>query len=215
VRAVQRNVAILAALAAVAIGASYGVPAYAQAVTDPVAVPTAAAAAHVRQQTYTAAAIVAPIAIAPPDSYTVTAPPPLQWPVDPGVGISDGFGARVSPCAGCSSNHEGVDFDPGYGAQIHAIAAGVVVETNNPGYSALGVHVAIQHIIGGQTIVSAYGHMQLGSMPLHVGDTVAVGQVIGLVGSTGASTGPHLHFEIRVNGNTPVDPLSWMHARLG
>lgn len=205
-RVLRRNVAVVAAIVAVAICASYAVPAYAQAVAAPAPLP---------DQTFTTAAVVAPMVLDSRDGYTVTAPPALVWPVDPNAGISSGFGPRASPCAGCSSNHEGVDFDPGYGAEVHAIAAGVVVETDNPGYSALGIHVAIQHIIDGQTIVSAYGHMQLGSMKLHVGDIVTAGQVVGLVGSTGASTGPHLHFEIRVGGNTPVNPIPWMHLRLG
>ncbi len=149
------------------------------------------------------------------DGYSITSPPPLQWPVDRASPISSGFGPRVSPCIGCSSFHEGADFDPGYGAQVHAIAAGVVVETNNPGWAALGIHVAIQHVIGGQVVTSAYGHMQVGSMTLKVGDIVSPGETIGLVGSTGASTGAHLHFEIRAGGMTPVDPIAWMHAHLG
>jgi murein DD-endopeptidase MepM/ murein hydrolase activator NlpD len=57
--------------------------------------------------------------------------------------------------------------------------------------------------------------MQVGSMPLKVGDLVHAGEQIGLVGSTGASTGAHLHFEIRVGGTTPTDPVVWMHAHLG
>jgi murein DD-endopeptidase MepM/ murein hydrolase activator NlpD len=89
------------------------------------------------------------------------------------------------------------------------------VETNNPGWAALGIHVAIQHVIDGTVITSVYGHMQVGSMALHVGDVVFVGQPVGLVGSTGASTGAHLHFEIRLDGTNPVDPVAWMRARLG
>ncbi|WP_183320693.1 M23 family metallopeptidase [Terrimesophilobacter mesophilus] len=147
------------------------------------------------------------------DGYSVTAPPPLRWPLD-SLKVASGFGPRAAPCSGCSTYHEGVDFDPGYGAKIHAIAAGVVVDTANPNYSTLGVYVVIRHTIDGKTVESVYGHMQVGSMPLKIGDKVKVGQVIGLVGSTGESTGPHLHFEILVNG-AHVNPLPWMHARLG
>ena len=206
VRWAKRAVALLAVLLAVGIGASYGVPAYAQA--------TAAPPPPVLQS-FSVQKAATPEPLAERDAYQVTAPPPLVWPVDPASPIASPFGPRVSPCAGCSSMHEGVDFDAGYGAQVHAIAAGTVVETDNPNWSALGVHVAIEHVIDGQTIVSAYGHMQVGSMPLHVGDTVYAGEVIGLVGSTGASTGPHLHFEIRLGGSDPTNPLPWMHARLG
>ncbi|HEY8913711.1 MAG TPA: M23 family metallopeptidase [Lacisediminihabitans sp.] len=208
VRLLRRNVAVVAVgFAALLVGA-VAMPAYAQATAPPAYV------APVLQQFAASESLPSPV-VERNDSYSVTVPPPLQWPVGAGTPISDGFGPRVSPCAGCSSQHEGVDFDPGYGATVHAIAAGVVVETNNPGYAALGVHVAIEHVIDGQTIVSAYGHMQTGSMHLKVGDIVHVGEPIGLVGSTGASTGAHLHFEIRQGGTTPVDPRAWMHAHLG
>jgi murein DD-endopeptidase MepM/ murein hydrolase activator NlpD len=110
--------------------------------------------------------------------------------------------------------HLGVDFTAGNGAPVHAIADGVVVQASPTDSSALGVFVAIRHNIGGQAIISGYAHMQVGSMNLRVGAPVSVGQVIGRVGSTGASTGAHLHFEITVGG-THVDPLAWMHARLG
>lgn len=207
VRAVRRNVAIVAVGFAALLVGGVALPAYAQATALPAYV------APKLQSLAVSAAL--PLPVISRDTYSVTVPPPLQWPVDPGSPISDGFGPRIAPCAGCSSYHEGVDFDPGYGATVHAIAAGVVVETNNPGYSALGIHVAIEHVIDGQTIVSAYGHMQVGSMKLKVGDIVHAGQPIGLVGSTGASTGAHLHFEIRQGGTTPIDPLVWMHAHLG
>lgn len=204
VRAVRRNfLAFLAALG-VMIAASITVPAYAESVAE----------AQLPQPQVVTMIAAAPIPAVERDTYTVVAPPPLRWPLD-SLKVASGFGARVAPCDGCSSFHEGVDFDPGFGAQVHAIAAGVVVETDNPNYAALGVYVAIEHVIDGQKIVSVYGHMQYGSMPLSVGDTVKVGQVIGLVGSTGASTGPHLHFEIRVNGTQTVNPYTWMRARLG
>lgn len=207
VKAVRGGVAAAAASFAVVVALGFGVPAYAAATAAP-------PVRTLPLQSLTVAAATPPVAVVR-DAYGVTVPPPLQWPVDPSSPISDGFGPRVSPCAGCSSQHEGADYDAGNGAPVHAIAAGTVVETNNPGWAALGIHVAIQHVIDGQTITSAYGHMQVGSMPLHVGDTVFAGELIGRVGSTGASTGAHLHFEIRAGGTTPVDPVAWMHARLG
>ncbi|HUG49463.1 MAG TPA: M23 family metallopeptidase [Terrimesophilobacter sp.] len=169
------------------------------------------------------------------DGYTVTAAPPppppppapakaaaapvsqgaLQWPVPAGTRVASPYGPRSSPCSGCSSMHLGVDFSAPNGAAVHAIAAGTVVEASRTDSGALGVYVAIRHVIGGQVIVSGYAHMQVGSMNLGVGSSVSVGQVLGRVGSTGAATGAHLHFEIRVGGTTHVDPLAWMHARLG
>lgn len=185
------------------VAVSVAVPAYAQANVE----------ARLPQPQVMTTSTVAIMPITERDAYTVTAPPPLRWPLD-NLKLASGFGPRAAPCSGCSTFHEGTDFDPGFGAKIHAIAAGVVVEAANPGYGSLGTYVVIRHVIGGQTIESAYGHMQAGSMPLAVGDKVTVGQIIGLVGSTGASTGPHLHFEIRING-AAINPLPWMHARLG
>ena len=169
------------------------------------------------------------------DGYTVTAkpkPPPvprptavssapaaqtagLRWPIPAGTRIASSFGPRSSPCSGCSSLHEGVDFSAPSGAPVHAIANGVVVQASTYDSGALGVYLAIKHVIGGQVIVSVYAHLQAGSMNLGVGSQVAIGQVVGQVGNTGASTGTHLHFEIRVGGTTPVDPISWLHASLG
>ena len=202
VRAVLRNVLASTVGVGVAVAAGIAVPAYAQSVTT----------MEVPESQVLKVVATAPLTVER-DTYTVLAPPPLQWPLA-SLKVASGYGPRVAPCAGCSTFHKGVDFDPGYGAPVHAIAAGVVIETNSPFNAALGVHVGIEHVIGGQRIVSYYGHMQHGSMPLAVGDTVKVGQVIGLVGSTGESTGPHLHFEVWVGG-APVNPLGWMHARLG
>ena len=211
VKAVCTGVAAAAASFAVVIALGFGVPAYATASATP---PATSPERALSPQSLVVGNLAPAVSVAR-DSYGITAPPPLQWPVDPSSPISDGFGPRVSPCSGCSSQHEGVDFAADSGTSVRAIAAGVVVETNNPGWTALGVHVAIQHVIDGQTVTSVYGHMQAGSMPLHVGDIVFVGEPIGRVGSTGASTGAHLHFEIRVGGTVPVDPSAWMHSRLG
>ena len=136
----------------------------------------------------------------------------VQWPISPRSPLGDRFGPRVPPCAACSSYHRGVDFDPGYGTPIHAIANGVVIEVGNPSGD-LGVHVIIQHRIGHETVSSVYGHMILGSMSLHVGQRITIGQVIGRVGSTGESTGPHLHFGIQ-HGDVATDPLAWLRAHV-
>ncbi|WP_157000327.1 M23 family metallopeptidase, partial [Agromyces terreus] len=135
----------------------------------------------------------------------------IQWPFAVGVHIGDRFGYR--DCAGCSEDHHGQDFNPGFGAQIQAIADGVVSESTDEGGS-LGVVTMIDHQIDGQTVTSVYAHMQYDSRLMEVGDVIKVGDVVGLTGTTGMSTGPHLHFEIRIGGidGEWVDPLEWLYA---
>jgi murein DD-endopeptidase MepM/ murein hydrolase activator NlpD len=132
-----------------------------------------------------------------------------RWPFPYATPISSGYGDRVAPCRGCSSHHNGVDFTPGMGTPIYAVADGVVKEATFGG--SFGQHVYLDHVIDGQKIESVYGHMITGSSPLSAGQAVKVGDLIGLVGSTGASTGAHLHLEIRVDGK-PVDPFAWLTA---
>lgn len=134
----------------------------------------------------------------------------IQWPFPIGVPISSGFGDRIAPCSGCSSYHEGVDFTPGGGTPIQAIADGVVSAVEDYTWG-LGVHVIIDHHINGKLVQSVYGHMQRGSVRVTVGQEVKVTDIVGLVGSTGASTGNHLHLEIHING-VPVDPFAWLKA---
>ncbi|MCU1423952.1 MAG: peptidase [Microbacteriaceae bacterium] len=133
----------------------------------------------------------------------------IRWPFPSVSPISSGFGGRTAPCRGCSSNHNGVDFTPGMGTPIYAIADGVVTESTFGG--SFGQHVYLGHMIDGQPVESVYGHMLQGSSPLREGDQVKVGDLIGLVGSTGASTGAHLHLEIKPNGKA-VDPFAWLTA---
>lgn len=135
----------------------------------------------------------------------------VQWPFAVGVHIGDHFGHR--DCAGCSVNHQGQDFNPGLGAPIQSIADGVVTLAQD-GEGSLGVHMIIEHVINGERVSSVYAHMIHGSMLFQVGDVVKVGQVIGKTGNTGMSTGPHLHFEIRLGGinGQHVDPLAWLYA---
>jgi murein DD-endopeptidase MepM/ murein hydrolase activator NlpD len=135
----------------------------------------------------------------------------IQWPFKVGVHIGDRFGYR--DCAGCSEDHHGQDFNPGLDAPIQAIADGTVSYVED-GDGSLGVHMMIDHVIDGKVVTSVYAHMEHGSMKFALGDKVKVGDVIGNVGSTGMSTGPHLHFEIRLGGinGTWVDPLDWLYA---
>ena len=135
----------------------------------------------------------------------------IQWPFKVGVHVGDRFGYRN--CAGCSSDHGGQDFNPGLGAEIQSIADGVVSNSTDSGGS-LGVVVMVDHVINGETITSVYAHMEYDSRRFQEGDVVEVGDVLGTTGSTGMSTGPHLHFEIRIGGinGTKVDPLEWLWA---
>jgi len=135
----------------------------------------------------------------------------IQWPFAVGVHIGDRFGYR--DCYGCSSDHGGQDFNPGLGAEIQAIADGTVAVSTDSGGS-LGVVMMIDHMINGELVTSVYAHMEYDSRRFEVGDTVHVADVIGTVGDTGMSTGPHLHFEIRMGGvdGEWVDPLEWLYA---
>lgn len=134
----------------------------------------------------------------------------VQWPFPQAVPVSSGFGSRqVANCSYCSTFHEGFDFVPGLGTPIGAISAGVVSQADTTG--SYGNHVMIDHVINGQKVQSLYAHMLSGSITVSVGQTVTVAQVLGQVGSTGNSTGPHLHLEIHLNG-TPIDPFKWLKA---
>jgi murein DD-endopeptidase MepM/ murein hydrolase activator NlpD len=136
----------------------------------------------------------------------------VRWPFPYQVPISSPFGPRISPCKGCTSFHEGVDFTPGEGAAIFAIADGVVTERDD-GNGSYGNYIKITHHINGHTVISTYAHMLHGSSPIVLGQTVKVGDFLGLVGMTGEATGPHLHFEINVDGVT-IDPIPWMEANV-
>jgi murein DD-endopeptidase MepM/ murein hydrolase activator NlpD len=146
-------------------------------------------------------------------SYTVSNEGAIRWPFPIAVPISDGYGSRTSPCSGCSSQHKGTDFTPGAGSAIGSIADGVVSLKTTSSWG-FGYHVYIDHIIDGQKVTSVYAHMQLGSSDLEVGDVVKAGDFVGLVGTTGASTGPHLHLEVRVDG-VQVDPFLWLTVNAG
>lgn len=138
---------------------------------------------------------------------------PIQWPFVTSVPLSDDFGPRAAPCSGCSTFHKGLDLIPGEGAQIQAIADGVVRETGSSD-TGLGVYAMIDHVVDGQRYTSVYAHMQFGSLQLEAGRPVTVGQAVGNVGDTGQSTGPHLHLELLRNGSDPIDPFAWLQANV-
>lgn len=140
-------------------------------------------------------------------SYTPTTGS-IRWPYPYASPITDGFGHRTSPCAGCSSDHKGIDFTPGAGAPTYSIAAGVV-ESSVVSNGGLGNVVIINHTINGQAIQSVYGHLQSNSSTLKAGDIVKAGDPVGKVGMTGSATGPNMHLEIHVNG-VAVDPFTWL-----
>lgn len=143
-------------------------------------------------------------------TYTVLNTGPIRWPFPAAVPISSGYGHRQAPCAACSSDHKGLDFNPGAGSPIYAIADGVVVESYNDRWG-FGRWIVIRHDVNGLQFDSIYAHMQRDSVTLNIGDTVAVTDYVGRVGSTGTSTGAHLHLEIHVNG-VQVDPFTWLKA---
>jgi murein DD-endopeptidase MepM/ murein hydrolase activator NlpD len=114
--------------------------------------------------------------------------------------ITSGFGMRFHPILHFARMHAGIDFGAAWGSPIVAAADGTVVAAGwGGGY---GRQVQISH---GGGIVTLYGHMS--SIAATAGEPVRQGQVIGYVGSSGLSTGPHLHFEVKVNGQ-PVDPMT-------
>jgi murein DD-endopeptidase MepM/ murein hydrolase activator NlpD len=120
----------------------------------------------------------------------------------PGAPITSPFGYRIHPIYGTSRLHTGIDFGAGTGTEIHAAESGTVVSAGPMGGS--GTATIIDH---GNGIATLYGHQS--SIGVSEGQRVSRGQVIGRVGCTGACTGPHLHFEVRVNG-TPVDPMPYI-----
>lgn len=139
--------------------------------------------------------------------YTNDRTAAIQWPFAVGVGMSYGYGMRDGRL------HEGLDLVPGDGAPVQAIADGTVRIATESGGN-YGVTVYIDHIIDGALITSHYSHMQYGSMRVAAGETVKVGDIIGLVGNTGRSYGAHMHFELIVNDST-IDPLPWLQTNAG
>ena len=127
---------------------------------------------------------------------------PSKWPTDGGY-VSSSFGGRANPFSGYGRDwHPGIDIAVDYGTPVYASAAGYVQQAG--WYGGYGNYIRLSHDFGYET---AYGHMS--RLAVSAGSFVQKGQVIGYVGSTGYSTGPHLHFEVLKNGEQ-VNPSSLM-----
>ncbi|MEM9608721.1 MAG: M23 family metallopeptidase, partial [Actinomycetota bacterium] len=123
----------------------------------------------------------------------------------PGARLSSAFGSRVHPIWGVRQLHAGADAAAPTGTPVRAAAGGTVVAVRS-GLTAYGTIVLIDH---GDRVATLYAH--LSRTDVEVGAVVSTGDVLGGVGSTGFSTGPHLHFEVRVDG-VPIDPASVLDA---
>ena len=131
---------------------------------------------------------------------------PVRKPVMGELDVSSGFGMRLDPFIRAPALHTGLDFRGEPGDDIRATAAGkVTIAGWNGGY---GKMVEIDH---GNGFTSRYGHMS--EIGVKVGQSVKAGQIVGKVGSTGRSTGPHLHYETRIAGEA-VDPQKFLRAAL-
>ena len=125
----------------------------------------------------------------------------MKTPVD-GARLSSGFGMRKHPILGYSRLHGGVDFAAPTGTPIYAAGDGTIKRANR--FGSYGNYIAIRHANGYET---AYAHLNGFARGIRAGTRVRQGQVIGYVGTTGRSTGPHLHYEVHVNGKK-MNPLA-------
>jgi murein DD-endopeptidase MepM/ murein hydrolase activator NlpD len=134
--------------------------------------------------------------------WTLLADAPSMWPIEGPVTSS--FGEREDPFNGEGAFHSGIDISAPYGSPVRATADGEVSDASmGAGY---GREVVLNH---GHDLMTVYGH--LSAIAVMPGQHVAEGQVIGYVGQSGRSTGPHLHYEVRVH-NVPVNPHKYLRT---
>ena len=128
------------------------------------------------------------------------------WPVNTSKKISSPIGNRVAPGGFGSTNHKGVDIcNVGFTSSVFAVKSGKVLLTNTSGYGGgYGNYVVIDH---GGGVTTLYAHMSV--VKVSEGQMVSQGTVLGITGSTGATTGPHLHYEVRING-VYQNPLNYL-----
>ncbi len=128
---------------------------------------------------------------------------PSRNPLD-GASMTSGFGMRTHPVLGGRRGHKGVDLAMPTGTPVYATADGVISKAE--WFSSYGLYIAVEH---GGKIQTRYGH--LSRLSVASGQPVKKGDLIGYVGSTGRSTGPHLHYEVRIAG-VAVNPIPYMHG---
>jgi murein DD-endopeptidase MepM/ murein hydrolase activator NlpD len=139
----------------------------------------------------------------------------IRHPVDDYTNTTSGWGQRtVYGCQRCSNFHKGLDYTPGRGAPVYAIMDGVIIQIENSGE--YGVHVILEHRVHEDlTYTTVYAHLQVSNVTnrLQLYNNINKGDLLGLVGSTGLSTGAHLHFEVRKNGRH-IDPAAFFAKNL-
>lgn len=128
---------------------------------------------------------------------------PSRMPVE-GSALTSSYGMRTHPVLGGRRAHKGVDLAMPTGTPIYATADGTISRAD--WYSGYGLYIAIEH---GGDIQTRYGHMS--RLNVAAGQEVRKGDIIGYVGSTGRSTGPHLHYEVRISG-AAVNPVPYMNG---
>ena len=143
------------------------------------------------------AALVGAIGFPADKPQTNIIPTALVYPVM-APRMSSGYGMRIHPIRRFSAQHHGIDLAAPFNTPIRAVSSGRVVFADP--YAGYGKYIVVAH---GTRLTSHYGHCN--SIKVQPGQVVKAGQIIGYVGSSGLSTGPHLHFEIRIDGG-PQDP---------
>lgn len=126
---------------------------------------------------------------------------PSRMPLE-GAALTSGFGMRTHPVLGGRRQHQGIDLAAPTGTPVYATADGIINRAD--WYSSYGLFISINH---GAAMETRYAH--LSRLAVAAGDSVKKGDLIGYVGSTGRSTGPHLHYEVRVDG-LAVNPIPYM-----
>ena len=150
-----------------------------------------------------ASSTISAITAVPLRRISTTVSIPSRMPVE-GIHLTSGYGMRYHPVLGGRRAHKGVDLAGPTGTPIHATADGVVGKAE--WFSSYGLYVALEH---GADIETRYGHMS--RLNVAAGQRVRKGDVIGYIGTTGRSTGPHLHYEVRIAG-VAVNPIPYMQS---